>query len=48
MVDADHGYGNALNVRGTIEELKTAGVSGLSIEVPSYKNGSNGKTNTVD
>ncbi len=32
MVDADHGYGNALNVRRTIEELEGAGVSGLSIE----------------
>ena len=25
MVDADHGYGNALNVMRTIEELETAG-----------------------
>jgi len=32
MVDADHGYGNALNVMRTIEELEIAGVSGLSIE----------------
>ncbi|MEM7751579.1 MAG: isocitrate lyase/phosphoenolpyruvate mutase family protein [Pseudomonadota bacterium] len=32
MVDADHGYGNALNVMRTVEELNTAGVSGLSIE----------------
>ena len=24
MVDADHGYGNALNVRRTVEELETA------------------------
>src|SRR5262249_9387148 len=32
MVDADHGYGNALNVKRTIEELETAGVAGLSIE----------------
>jgi carboxyvinyl-carboxyphosphonate phosphorylmutase len=32
MVDADHGYGNALNVKRTVEELETAGVSGLSIE----------------
>jgi oxaloacetate decarboxylase len=32
LVDADHGYGNALNVRRTVEELETAGVSGLSIE----------------
>ena len=32
MVDADHGYGNALNVRRTGEELETAGVSCLTIE----------------
>lgn len=32
MVDADHGYGNALNVMRTVEELETAGVCGLSIE----------------
>ncbi|MBS0548409.1 MAG: isocitrate lyase/PEP mutase family protein [Proteobacteria bacterium] len=32
MVDADHGYGNALNVRRTVEELETAGVAGMSIE----------------
>ncbi len=32
LVDADHGYGNALNVRRTVEELETAGVAGLSIE----------------
>ena len=32
MVDADHGYGNALNVRRTVEELEMSGVSGLSIE----------------
>lgn len=32
MVDADHGYGNALNVMRTIEELETAGVSALTIE----------------
>jgi carboxyvinyl-carboxyphosphonate phosphorylmutase len=32
MVDADHGYGNALNVRRTVEELETAGISGMSIE----------------
>jgi carboxyvinyl-carboxyphosphonate phosphorylmutase len=32
MVDADHGYGNALNVRRTVEELETAGVSCLTIE----------------
>jgi len=32
IVDADHGYGNALNVMRTIEELEHAGVSCLSIE----------------
>jgi len=32
MVDADHGYGNALNVRRTVEELETAGLSCLTIE----------------
>ena len=32
IVDADHGYGNALNVKRTVEELETAGVAGLSIE----------------
>ncbi|MDP6390793.1 MAG: isocitrate lyase/phosphoenolpyruvate mutase family protein, partial [Alphaproteobacteria bacterium] len=32
LVDADHGYGNALNVKRTVEELETAGVCALSIE----------------
>lgn len=32
MVDADHGYGNAINVMRTVEELETAGVAGLTIE----------------
>ena len=32
LVDADHGYGNALNVRRTVEELESAGVAGLTIE----------------
>ena len=32
MVDADHGYGNALNVKRTVEELETAGVAGMTIE----------------
>jgi oxaloacetate decarboxylase len=32
MVDADHGYGNALNVRRTVEELQAAGAAGLTIE----------------
>jgi len=32
LVDADHGYGNALNVRRTIEELEVTGAAGLTIE----------------
>jgi oxaloacetate decarboxylase len=32
MVDADHGYGNALNVMRTVQELETAGVAGMTIE----------------
>jgi oxaloacetate decarboxylase len=32
IVDADHGYGNALNVRRTVEELENAGVAALTIE----------------
>ena len=32
MVDADHGYGNALSVRRTVEELEAAGVAALTIE----------------
>jgi len=32
MVDADHGYGNALNVKRTVEELESAGIGGMSIE----------------
>jgi carboxyvinyl-carboxyphosphonate phosphorylmutase len=31
-VDADHGYGNALSVKRTVEELENAGVSALTIE----------------
>ena len=31
-VDADHGYGNALNVKRTVEELEAAGLAGLTIE----------------
>src|SRR5262245_20123145 len=31
-IDADHGYGNALSVRRTIEELEAAGVAAASIE----------------
>lgn len=32
MVDADHGYGNALNVVRTVEELEAAGASAINIE----------------
>jgi carboxyvinyl-carboxyphosphonate phosphorylmutase len=32
VVDADHGYGNALNVRRTVQELDAAGAAGLTIE----------------
>jgi oxaloacetate decarboxylase len=32
LVDADHGYGNALNAWRTVEELETSGVSALTIE----------------
>lgn len=32
LVDADHGYGNALGVKRCVEELETAGVAALTIE----------------
>jgi carboxyvinyl-carboxyphosphonate phosphorylmutase len=32
LVDADHGYGNALNVRRTVQELEATGAAGLTIE----------------
>ena len=32
IADADHGYGNALNVQRTVEELENAGVAGLTLE----------------
>jgi len=32
IVDADHGYGNALSVMRTVEELEAAGVAALTIE----------------
>ncbi len=32
LADADHGYGNALNVMRTVIELERAGVAGLTIE----------------
>lgn len=49
MVDADHGYSNALNVKRTVEELETAGVSGLTIEDTMLPQpfGSAGKTQLI-
>lgn len=32
IVDADHGYGNALNVMRTVEECEHSGISAMSIE----------------
>ncbi len=32
IVDADHGYGNALSVQRTVDELETAGVAAMTIE----------------
>ena len=32
LVDADHGYGNALNARRTVEELEAAGVAAMTLE----------------
>ena len=32
LADADHGYGNALNVARTVEELATVGVAAATIE----------------
>jgi carboxyvinyl-carboxyphosphonate phosphorylmutase len=32
LADADHGYGNALNVMRTIEEMEMAGIAALTIE----------------
>ena len=32
LADADHGYGNALNVMRTVQELEAAGLSALTIE----------------
>lgn len=32
LVDADHGYGNALNVMRTVQELEAAGIAALTIE----------------
>jgi len=32
VVDADHGYGNALNVMRTVEEMEQAGIAAMSVE----------------
>jgi carboxyvinyl-carboxyphosphonate phosphorylmutase len=32
LVDADHGYGNALNAARTVEEVETAGIAGMTLE----------------
>lgn len=32
LADADHGYGNALNVARTVEQLEAAGIAGLTME----------------
>tara|TARA_R110002110_G_scaffold415612_2_gene651639 strand:+ start:107358 stop:108215 length:858 start_codon:yes stop_codon:yes gene_type:complete len=49
MVDADHGYGNALNVRRTVEELEMAGIAGMSIEDTVLPNpfGAGGKASLI-
>jgi carboxyvinyl-carboxyphosphonate phosphorylmutase len=49
LVDADHGYGNALNVRRTVEELEMAGVAALSIEDTELPNphGGGGKARLI-
>src|ERR687886_2350457 len=49
LVDADHGYGNALNVKRTVEELETAGVAALTIEdtVLPTPYGTGGKTQLI-
>ena len=49
LVDADNGYGNALNVMRTVRELEDAGASGLTIEdtnLPS-RFGSGGKEELI-
>src|SRR6266404_2964789 len=49
LVDADHGYGNALNVKRTVEELETSGVAAIMIEdtlLPAAF-GASGKTSLI-
>src|SRR4029079_19520761 len=49
FVDADQGYGNALNVMRTVEELEHAGLAGLAIEdlVMPARFGSGGKDELI-
>ena len=49
LVDADHGYGNALNVGRTIEELATVGVAAATIEdtILPTPFGANGKSGLI-
>jgi carboxyvinyl-carboxyphosphonate phosphorylmutase len=50
-VDADHGYGNAMSVKRTVEELETAGVSALTIEdtlLPTAFGGEEGQLLSVE
>jgi carboxyvinyl-carboxyphosphonate phosphorylmutase len=50
-VDADHGYGNAMSVKRTVEELETAGVSALTIEdtlLPTAFGGDEGQLISVE
>jgi len=49
LVDADHGYGNALNVGRTIEELGTVGVAAATIEdtILPTPFGANGKSGLI-
>jgi oxaloacetate decarboxylase len=49
LVDADHGYGNALNVARTIEELATVGVAAATIEdtILPMPFGANGKSGLI-
>ena len=37
LVDADHGYGNALNAARTVEELEVAGVAGFPSRIPTCR-----------
>jgi oxaloacetate decarboxylase len=52
MVDADHGYGNALSVKRTVEELETAGVAALTIEdtllPPAFRGGGKNQLISID